>query len=70
MITARTSFYRFAFVWFVASDDLSRNLSNTGNDRQLIDLMEISSLCGSHRAALIAWFSGQGGPKYAAGIFC
>ena len=69
---ARTSFYRFAFIWFVASDDLSWNLSNalksvlsdhvrnTGNDRQLIDLMEISSLCGSHRAALIAWFPGQG----------
>ena len=33
---------------------------NTWNDRQLIGLMEISSLCGSHRAALIAWFPGQG----------
>ena len=31
-----------------------------GNDEQLIHLMEISSLYGSHRAALIAWFPDQG----------
>ena len=47
------------FACAVFIPDIRRTRSFTG-DRQLTDLMEISSLRGSPEAALIAWFPDQG----------